>query len=174
MTTNPIKDVRLKHRGTLDTFAAACDIHPQALYLNEQGVYPKILPKVVKYLQELGEWDTLLELKYKQFVAEKRKVAGDLNSLSEVDLGEPIFDIGHPFVVFREKLPGVLSRMAFCKDFCVQPSLMYRLETSGTKHLPEQLREALTESGLPAIVLQELADRCQEYVEGEYAFADAS
>lgn len=174
MILNPVKEIRLRHRGTLESFSEDCGVHLQALYLTEQGVYPHILPNIVEHLVSLGEDAQRLDNVYRSYQAEKRRYVGAFLLLSEYVTKEPIYELGHPFVVFREGLngpDGPLSRMSFCKKFCVQPSLMHRLETSVAKHLPEQLRVALTEAGLPANVIAELDNRCEEYWDGGFAQA---
>lgn len=171
-TKNPLREVRLKSKRTLKEFAADCEVNYQAIYLAECGVYPHVLPRVAEYIKSIGEWSPTFELIYSQFQLEKRWMIGRTNSLSEYVSREPLFDHGHPFIVFREGLTnpkGFMSHMAFCKLFCVQPSLLNRLETGRTKHLFEQLRQALSDAGLPAIVIQELETRCEEYVSGSYS-----
>lgn len=168
MLTNPIKGVRLAHHETLEEFSAHAGIHIQALYLNERGVYPNILPKLENYIVSLGEDRDTLNERYLEFQKERRLAAGDRYALAGYQLGEPRYDEGHPFVIFRESLdPGEpVSRMAFAKNFCVHPAQLHRLETGATKHLPEQLKEALQRAGLPDIVIGELESRCEEYVVG--------
>lgn len=177
-TLNPIKRVRLAHNKTLEEFSLAAGVHVQALYLNEQGVYPNILPAIERYLMKLGEDPNDLNTQYLEFQNDKRRTIGAFLELKDYVTLEPRYDEGHPFVGFRESLGTPshepFSRMGFAKSFCVHPAQLYRLEKGGTKHLPEQLREALTTAGLPGNVIAELESRCEEYVSGGWAQRAAS
>jgi DNA-binding XRE family transcriptional regulator len=174
---NPIRAARHKSGKTGAEFAQDIGIHPQALYLNEMGMYSHILPKVLTYLMRTFEHSRdYLEADYAQFVEQQRRAFGRLYGLSGFSLG----DLGapggtHPVVQFRAHIgiaqghPRGLSRMGFAKSFCIHSAELYSLE-NGEKHgLSEQFKLAMTTAGLPAIVLAELEGRCDEFANGEWS-----
>lgn len=164
MSQNPIRVIRKANGKTLEDFAGECHVHYQALFLNENGVYPHILPSIRKHLYYLGYLPLVLDADYRIYQREKRQTSGVQFCLGAVVLEAP--SPVHPVVAFRTNL--VLSRMAFCKRFCIQPSEMYELE-QGKKHtFSEQFKQAMNEAGLPAIVLDELEYRCGEFADNEW------
>jgi hypothetical protein len=174
---NPIRDARHREGRTGDEFAADIGIHPQALYLNEMGMYTQILPRVMGYLTHRLHYSRdMLEEEYNRFVLQQREYHGRLYRLSDFtldDLGEPFGR--HPVVQFRQHIglqqgnPNGLSKMGFAKAFCIHSAELYSLERGDKRVLSEQFRDAMNAAGLPAIVLDELEYRCTEFANGEWA-----
>jgi len=159
---NPIKTARTRVGRTLKEFAEDCGVHEQAVFLNEQGVYPHVLPAIGAHLRTLGVSRPFED--YAQFQLERRQAAGARFDLYIYSLPAP--DDRHPVVAFREAFG--MSRMKFAKSFCVHPAELYRLE-NGQKHgLSEQFKEAMRQAGLRDTVLDELEFRIREYAEGEW------
>lgn len=160
--TNPIRVARKARGWTLRYMAKQANVHVQALYLNECGCYPAILPSITRCLIfELKCQSEQIDKAYDYFIHHKRKVSGEEFSLSTKridDLGEPEY---HPFIQFRQALG--LSRMGFAKNFCVQPTILYNLEEAKSVSIPKQVQEALRESNLPIIVLDELRTRYEDW-----------
>lgn len=174
---NPIREARHRAGKTGAEFAQDIGVHPQALYLNEMGMYTHILPRVKAYLMRtFNHSSELLDADYARFVEQQRRAFGRLYQLSGFtldDLGVP--DGAHPVVQFRAHIgiaqgqPGGLSRMGFAKSFCVHSAELYSLE-NGEKHvLSEQFKEAMRIAGLPDTVLAELEYRCDEFANGEWS-----
>lgn len=171
LSRNPIRKVRTQLGKTLEEFSTLCGVHLQALYLNEQGVYPHILPAVARFIEEELELNVEeYQLDYLVFQRNKRAEFGALHDLTYYDvarLGEP--DLSrHPVVLFRGSLQDDrsgkgISRMAFCKGLCIQPSLIYNLECGRAAHLGDQTVEALQQAGLPSTVIDELNTRSEEF-----------
>ena len=133
-------------------------MHLQAFFLQEQGVYPEILPAVQSWLV-LHEYDIVVATsEYHEFQKGKRRDNGERLGLSIYELGAP--EGANQFVQFRTSLG--LSRMGFAKDFCVHPGLLYRLERGISKTLPQQVADALGDAGLSLWVIDELNYRIKE------------
>lgn len=171
---NPIRLARQSSpEKTLEAFSRRCGVHKQALYLNERGVYPDILPSILPVLIELGYEEKSVQSSYHDFQRLRRIARGQLDRLDETtELGEPLPHLGHPFVQFRLALG--LARLGFAKEYCVHPASLHKLETGSAIHISEQLREALTVAGLPATVIAELNSRCEEYARGEWNVNDGT
>lgn len=168
-TVNPIRQVRTKLGKTLQAFADESHMHIQALYLNERGVYHEILPTIHdRIARELPECDTQYR-QYQQYIRQLSGMKWNISKISLNDLPEPDY-YQHPVVRFRRMLTDPLhrsglSRMAFCKSFCVHPAELYSIE-NGFKHsFSEQLVTALTEAGLDSTVLAELQYRTEEFAQ---------
>jgi DNA-binding XRE family transcriptional regulator len=161
---NPIKTVRTRASRTIKEFAHDCGVHEQAVLLNEQGVYPHILPSVLDHMRSIRN-DPQYELDYKMFVRDRRRHNGArFDFAGQTTLGPP--EAVHPVVAFRLKFD--MSRMKFAKLFCIHPAELDRLE-KGKKHgLSEQFKLAMKDAGLPGNVLSELEFRCEEYASGEW------
>lgn len=166
-TVNPIRTYRKAAGKTMVEFAQMIDIHPQAIFLAEQGCYVTILPAIRDYVHSTEEDDAL----YRGYQLLKRSVNGPLYGISDITLstlGEPGYN-EHPIGMFRKLLghtvgyPNGLPRMKFAKLFCLQPSELYRLEVLDKKNLSEQFTEAMHEAGLDDTVMEELSYRCQEF-----------
>lgn len=161
MMENPIRRIRLSKGKTLHDFADDCGINYQALYLNECGVYPTVLPVLLEYIGKLGFDSESVAQEYKEFVLAKRLEFGACHSTTE--LPPPVGSL-HPFVAFRQALE--LSRVAFAKSICVHPAGLYRLELGLMKHLPGDVREALTVAGFSINLIEELDYRVEEWNSG--------
>lgn len=163
---NPIRKVRLSRGRTLVEFADDCGVNYQALYLNECGVYPTVLPAILKILVKLDNDATQLETEYIEFVYNKRLEFGEKHNT--VNLPPPVGTL-HPFIGFRRALG--LSRSKLAKMLCVHPAGLYRLELGLMKHLPGDLRDALLVAGFPVNLVEELDYRVEEWSSGAWGVA---
>lgn len=167
---NPIRLARMaSQEKTLESFSKRCGVHKQALYLNECGVYPDVLPSIMATLLVLGWDEQSIRRGYRDFQREKRVARGELDNLSSVEIGPPNLELGHPFVQFRASLGH--ARLGFAKEYCVHPASLHKLEIGSAIHLPEQVVEALTVAGASASVITELNERCEEYARGGWSTA---
>lgn len=161
----PLTEARKRLGLTQQQLALEASIHPQAVFLAEQAVYPTILPKLARFFENEGLDIKVLEAEYRGFQRAKRERAGRNASLALYQNGAP--DLGvQPFVSFRDSLG--MSRMRFAKSFCVHPASLYNLEHGSSGSLPEQLRIALDEAGLGRATIDELEERCREFHRGEW------
>lgn len=153
---NPVRRVRHAGNLTLDKASSEAGCHLQAFFLQEQGVYPEILPAIRAWVLSKNYFGAATE--YELYQAEKRHVYGDMFHLDTFELSAP--SAQNPIVQLRGDLG--LSRMAFAKRFCVHPGLLYRGEVGTSHSLPEQLRQALQGAGMKDSVLDELDYRIGE------------
>jgi len=56
-----------------------------------------------------------------------------------------------------------LTRTAFCKLICIQPSLLYSLETHKSTKIPESILLAFEEAYFPDFFVEEFQDRMESY-----------
>lgn len=146
--------------------AKKAGVHVQALYLNECGCYPTVLPDILDCIvRELRHDPETVERHYKVYVERKRKAFGETHGfkfLTVDDLGEP--GGTHPVIAFREQLE--LSRMGFAKQACIQPTLLYNVEYCRSKRIPNQVVDAMLKAGLAPVVVMELCSRYEEWHDG--------
>lgn len=166
----PLTEARKRLGLTQQQLALEADIHPQAVFLAEQAVYPTILPKLARFFESEGLDIKVLEDEYRAFQRTKRERAGRDASLALYEVGAPNLGVS-PFVTFRESIG--MSRMRFAKSLCVHPASLYNLEHGSSGSLPEQLRVALDEAGLDGATIDELEERCKEFHRGEWEIQPA-
>src|SRR5438105_2242707 len=123
---NPVKQIRKRLGLTQEALSELIDIHPQAILLNEQGVYPTVLPRILDYFETQGFDRTETNLQYAEYVHLKRQEIRE--HLNWEGFEWKAFDTNgqHPFITFRESFG--MSRMMFAKQFCVHPAYLYKLE----------------------------------------------
>src|SRR5215213_4853163 len=87
--TSPIKAARSKAGLTLAQASSEAGVHLQAFFLQEQGVYPEILPAIQSWLV-LHEYDIKIATEeYHEFQKAKRRDNGERLGLAVYELGEP-------------------------------------------------------------------------------------
>lgn len=137
--------------------SAEAGCHLQAFFLQEQSVYPHILPAIGDWLKLRGYYLPEAEREYREFQRQKRVASGEQYGVSILELGAPE---GNPMVELRNQLG--ISRMGFAKRFCIHPGLLYRVEQGVSRSLSEQLTNALLEAGFREKDVRELRDRLEE------------
>lgn len=161
LATNPIRVAREAQNQTLEEFARACGLHHQAIYLNESGVYPKILPSIKEHLISLGYNSKELTKDYKAFVSKTREVFKERYSPTGAwELPEPLVG-ACPIVRWREQLG--LTRSGLAKALCIHPYSLERVEKRRTSTLPEELIKALREIGFSTNLVDELEYQVVEF-----------
>lgn len=155
---SPIKRIRMWAGLTLAEASNEADVHLQAFFLQEKGVYPEILPKILLWAAAKFELDAdVLAIEYTEFQNVKRRASGEQWGLSVLELGPPE---GNPIIDFRRALG--ISRMGLAKYFCIHPGLLYRVEQGISRTLPDQLAGALRDAGLSDANIAELRYRIEE------------
>ena len=155
--SNPIRQARTQAGRTLAQASIEAGVHLQAFFLQEQGVYPNLLPAVQAWLV-VHEYSLPEALDgYHEYQRGKRRANGERLGLSILELGPPL---GNPILELRGQLR--LSRMGLAKEFCIHPGTLYRCETGISRRLPRQLRDALKDGGMSEDVLNDLAYRMEE------------
>ena len=161
LSNNPLRKVRLQLHKSLYQLADECNVNMQALFLNENGVYPDILPAIQRTLKKNYniEMEDLRQA-YIMWVYAQRQIFKDKHY--PYKLPEPDLDIA-PFQQWRESVG--LTYMQVCKQLCVQPSLVNRLEKGKSMKVPNQIQEALYDIGFTRSEVDELAYRTLEHYE---------
>lgn len=164
---NPIKVTRLTSKHSQVWLANETNITRICWIRHEQGLYPKISRTVLDYSAATLNLPTADVIKqYKEFQETQRMsmrgkyylsldtapVADgsvELELVPELDiLGEDAHQYtgdSHPFFEWRKK--HCPSRIRFCINFCVHPSLLYAYESKRIRHMPTQLHDALKTAG---------------------------
>lgn len=158
--SSPVRVARNRLAKTIDEAADAAGVHWQAWYLTECGVYNDVPPSINSYLRKN---DVAIDgADYTKWRRSRQREFGERHSLATIGLPEPSSRIC-PFLSFREWIG--ISRLELAKSLCVQPAVLYKLETGQSRHLPQQLAEALEVAGLPVELIDELNDRTEEFYE---------
>lgn len=163
LAQSPLRLAR-KHLGlSISDFAQVCQVHEQALYLNECGCYSSVLPSVEAVLSGLGFDTETLEREYRNFQLGIRQDFGRVHNFSTLrvsELGRHRLDRS-PVTVFRDRL-GV-SQLGFAKSLCVQPAILYKCEKGRAAGVPEQLERALKDAQFPVELVHEIDERQKEF-----------
>lgn len=168
----PIRVVRRAKGLSLRDAAELIGCHHQALYMNEQGCYPHVLPVILDWLVENSDYTAFsLDLAYQEFIRLKRedtKERFDWSSISFMHLGKPG---SNPLTSLHESLG--MSRAAFCKNLCLSSSLLYTLENSGASHvaavIPPDVTDLLLYMGISSDVIEEMHERYGDWYLNEVA-----
>jgi len=159
-TSNPIRVLRLENHLTLEEFSRECKIHLQAVYLNEMGMYPTILPSIMKRMVEhYGVLGSEAEEQYEYYIFNKRYSFGEEHSpytLPESNLSRS------PLHQFRLSL-NLSTAFGFAKSIAINPTSVRRVEACKVDEFPGQLRIALRDIQLPVGDIEELEYQHQEY-----------
>lgn len=160
VTTNPIRRLRLQNKETLEEFAEGCQVHLQALWLNEFGMYPTVLPSILQRMKNhYGINSSEIEEEYQRFIKDKRYHFGTVHSPYE--LSEPNL-FKSPLREFR-LAAGIGTSYRFGKEICLNPSLVRKVESAKVEDFPGHLVFALREILLPVADIEELQYRHREY-----------
>jgi hypothetical protein len=161
---NPVRVARTLLHRTLVQAASGAGIHWQVWYLTECGCYETIPKKIKNFLNKHDTETriniTELESNYRGYQLGNRKAFGDTfkqYSLSAASLQE------NPFASFRAVLG--ITRANCAKRLCVQPAILYKVETGRSRNLPESLLNALKDADLPVELIEELDTRLEEFYE---------
>jgi DNA-binding XRE family transcriptional regulator len=159
-SSNPIRVVRLQNHKTLEEFASECGVHLQAVFLNEKGMYPTVLPSIMTRLSGHYGCDPIsTEEAYQFYVRTKRETFG--NNHQPYVLNEPTLGIC-PLGDFRHSL-GYSTIFGFSEAIAINPTPIRRVEGCKTDLFPAALKQALRDIQLPADDIEELEYRHQEY-----------
>lgn len=157
---NPLKRIRKKEGLTLAALAGRVNIHTQAVYLNECGVYATILPATARWLDRNGYHSRSLQDEYIEWQSAHRAESGKILKAAEFQLGEPSIKIS-PLSCLLDDLK--LSRMKFAKMLAVHPALLYKLDRGETFGIGLQVKQAMLEAGFSPSLVEELDWRTAEF-----------
>lgn len=156
---NPIKEARKKLGFTISQTALNAGVNRLVIIRTEQGTYASIPPRLYSFLVDrMGDSDPSLSADYQRWLGEKR-----IDSFGRLTEQLPRFNPEtHPFTQWREA--SDLGVTEFCKLFCVHLSTVIRYEGKLEQQTtPDQILEALSESGYSADVVAELQIRYKIY-----------
>jgi DNA-binding XRE family transcriptional regulator len=156
---NPIRRLRLERGMTLEQFADECNIHLQAVYLNEMGMYPTILPSIMEIMRAYGFSGKESEEEYQDYVKDNRFNFGEKHS--PYNLGTPDISVSS-IKPFRTSL-GYSTAFGFAKAICINPTIIRRVEFGKVLEFPGQLNFALRDIQMDPSDIQELELRHQEF-----------
>lgn len=170
---NPVAQARRQRNKTLRQFADEIECNWMMLFLTEQGCYWNIPTSILDDLDVAEITRPMIESQYHAYQYEKRQTNGAILDLAALTgLGPPSLD--PPVAALRAHIgianghPHGLSRMGFCKTFCLHSGELYDLE-KGRKHtLSEQFKSAMRTAGLSDNLLSELEFRQGEFARGEW------
>lgn len=164
---NPIREFRQAQGLSVADLAQRAGVTPLAVHRAEQGVFAQVPPRLVYPLLEaeliteegyiLSDEDSLNEC-YKAWVRKTRRA--NYGCLTE---SLPPFKPGVSPLVHWRMLSGVESQMGLCSLLCVHPSPIRETELGKQRKLPNQLVEALLDSGYDDDTIQQLAYRQERY-----------
>jgi transcriptional regulator with XRE-family HTH domain len=158
VSDNPIRLLRLSEHKTLEAFAAECGIHLQAVYLNEMGMYPTILPSIMVVMKHYGLSESE-EDSYQDYVRRTRYDFGE--SHVPYEIGEPSMSVSS-IRQLRGSL-GISTAFGFAKAICVNPTLIRNVEFGRVEVFSGQLNFALRDIQLDPSDIEELSYRHQEF-----------
>lgn len=159
LKSNPVRKARERLNLSLQQAASKANVNYQLWYLVECGCYASVPPALLRFLEREGFNVLFVEEEYEEFVARTRDefYAEHLADYPHIEIETGL----HPVVSLRNSFN--LSRAGFAKQLCVQPSILYRVESGHTKKLPQQLREALVDVAIPEPIMKRLETGVEEW-----------
>lgn len=160
---SPVRLARARLNLTLKGASRAAGINYQTWYLTECACYDRVPLTVLHYLENQGFSSVWLEQEYKRYQERCRTIffLNYYELFDKVDF-ENLTGNTHPVEWLRKSLG--LSRQGFAKELCIQPAVLYKVESGRTKSIPQQLNEALIEVGLPETVLTQLREETEKWL----------
>lgn len=159
VSSNPIRMLRLSRNLTLEQFAEECSIHLQAIYLNEMGMYPTILPAILRTMHDYGINPGEVEDEYQDYIKEKRYGFGTTHS--PYTFGEPNVAVSS-IKSFRTSL-SFPTPFSFAKAIAINPTLIRQVEFGRVYEFPGHLNFALRDIQMDPSDIQELELRHQDF-----------
>jgi len=159
MKKNPIKLLREEAGLSMETLAERSEVSKQTVLRAEQGCYDLIPPSIFNYMLSAWPYSEIINLptRYRDWQKEQRKQNyGELSTLITWDFLSPAV---HPFIYWRET-SNIYARIQISKLYCVHPATISRFEHSNalSSSVPEQLIDALLESGYSLATIEKLCD----------------
>jgi transcriptional regulator with XRE-family HTH domain len=145
---NPLAAFRADQKWSLDECARIMGVSQSTIIRTEQGCYNDIPPSILRYLSDHHISRDAIIHDYHRFQSITRLRTLDRaayyfwgQSLTALIAKEPT---ANPFVLWREGILRYHSRLAFCKDLCLHPSTVKRVEDGLAERLPGSIIEALS------------------------------
>jgi len=123
---NPVYVVRRKLGLSHAELADRYSVSKSTLLRTEQGLYARIPPEILSGLRLDHSSPWSISADYSRYQTSQRdRNSHLLRSLGTVGLYADA--LGHPFISWR-LYEGILSRLEFCRLFCIHPSTVKRYE----------------------------------------------
>lgn len=164
---NPLVTLRNDARLTVDGIARRAGVGRQVVMRTEQGVFTDPPDSILDTLLALSP-DTDKAGVLAAYYAYQRDVRrynfGRLDTDVDFNIWAHTEVSDHPFVWWRCN-SGIVARIQVSKLYCVHPAVMFKFEMQPwlMKSLPQQLEDALLESGYSEAVLTNLASAYRIY-----------
>ena len=160
LSASPVRLARKRLGLSLQKLSDSLGVQYQLVYLTECGCYTEIPPVILVFLAKEGFSVGKLEEDYNKFVQKQRRAFGETYFPRDFELPDPAAS-QNPLTLLRKKLD--LNKAAFAKGLCIQPAVLYKIETGQQRTLALQIKVALVEAGLPWVEMKELESRYEEY-----------
>lgn len=156
MDVNPLTHFRLtQNQGngwSLDQCAKELNVSISTIVRTEQGCYNEIPPTILRGIASAFISPADCAAQYSRFQTSKRDRVRNSGTTQRLPVGaiKQVLQKDpdkNPFVAWREAL-GYKSRLSFCKDLCLHPSTVKRLEDGVAEDMPESVVEVLTYIGV--------------------------
>lgn len=147
---NPLLEYRLAQNWSLDRISREIGVSPSTVIRTEQGCYGDIPPAILRFISSYFLSPNAVRDQYLRYQTSKRSTIRDHNymvrefSRSLKSSCNADWTI-NPFLVFREEILRYKSRLAFCKDYCLHPSTVKRIEDGIAEEIPVSIISALEE-----------------------------
>lgn len=158
---NPLYWYRLMENISISQLAKDFNVTESTIIRTEQGLYNEIPPNVLRNLAAHSLSPDTVRRQYARYQTGKRlksgarysrRTYGEYRSLTKKNPEE------NPLVLFRASFLGYKSRLAFCKDFCLHPSTVKRVEDGLSQTLPQSILDALGDAGFDGWLLEKLLE----------------
>lgn len=143
MIENPFLFAREAFELTQVEVAERCDVTPAFIMKIEQGLFRSIPKKVVTtFLEQFNLAPTWIH-QYRRFQLIRRREASRPIGGKVVIRPLPL-----TFTNFRLDNWPQLSKSQWCKEFCIHPASLYAIESGEQLTLPNEMKNALLDSGV--------------------------
>lgn len=157
---NPLKRERLLRSLTLEALALKTGVSRMTIIRTEQGLYNVPSDRLLTFLSpDSAVRRTGLQAEYQVWRKGRREAsygvlpdAGGFNAIE-----------AHPFVAWRES--AALNQNQVAKAFCIHRATLYKFESQPhlLNDVPEDILEALIQSGYSTVTLQALRSAFSSY-----------
>ena len=155
---NPLLEFRLAQEQTsgsnigwsLDQTSREMGVAVSTIIRTEQGCYNEIPPAILRHLITFFISADSVRDQYSRFKTGKRTAIRDHRAVErqfawKLKTYVQRHPETNPFLIWRYQIAEYKSRLAFCKDFCLHPSTVKRVEDGVAEKIPESILEAMHE-----------------------------
>lgn len=161
LEVNPLYWHRFVNNISISQLAKDFGVTESTIIRTEQGLYNEIPPNVLRHLAAHSLSPNTVRRQYARYQTCQRLKSGARYNRRTYSFYRSMVAQNpeeNPLVLFREKFLGYKSRLAFCKDFCLHPSTVKRVEDGLSQTLPQSILDALGEAGFDGWLLEKLLE----------------